>query len=64
MGAQWIRLAKLPIIAVTANVLPENQAKYKAAGMTDFCGKPFVLKDILDVIDKHVQTPTDASIAA
>ena len=33
--------AKLPIIAMTANVLPQQVAQFRAAGMNDHVGKPF-----------------------
>ena len=34
------RFASLPIIAVTANVMPDDIARFRAAGMSDHLGKP------------------------
>ena len=33
--------SRLPIIAMTANVLPQQVAQFRAAGMDDHVGKPF-----------------------
>ncbi|MFD0987039.1 ATP-binding protein [Methyloligella solikamskensis] len=44
--------ATLPIIAMTANVLSEQVARFKAAGMNDHVGKPFAKPDLLRTIEK------------
>ncbi|HEY8380585.1 MAG TPA: ATP-binding protein [Microvirga sp.] len=44
--------ARLPIIAMTANVLPQQVAQFRAAGMTDHVGKPFKKEELLSVIRK------------
>lgn len=36
----------LPIVALTANSLPENRAQYEAAGMTHYLAKPFSPDDL------------------
>ena len=36
----------LPIVALTANSLPENRARYEAAGMTHYLAKPFSPDDL------------------
>ena len=36
-----IEARKLPIIAMTANVLEHDRRRCEAAGMDDFIGKPF-----------------------
>jgi CheY-like chemotaxis protein len=41
---------KIPIIAMTANVLARDQHSYKAAGMSGILSKPFNRKDILKQI--------------
>jgi|GEM_PF-2011648 len=43
-----------PIIAVTANVLPDDQKRYRMAGMVDICVKPHTLNDIKRVISTHM----------
>ena len=43
-------VAAIPIIALTANVAPEQQAAYLAAGMDDFVPKPVELKVLLRAI--------------
>ncbi len=41
-----------PIIAMTANVLSEDEFKCKLAGMKDFVSKPFTIERIEDIIHK------------
>jgi signal transduction histidine kinase/CheY-like chemotaxis protein len=43
---------QLPIIAMTANVTPEDREKCKAAGMNDFISKPIQLEKLNEAIDK------------
>lgn len=45
---------ELPIIAVTAYALLENKKMCLDAGMNDFITKPFVSKDILNALHKHL----------
>jgi CheY-like chemotaxis protein len=40
------RYCDLPVVAVTANSLPENRAEYAAAGMTHYLAKPFSPDDL------------------
>jgi CheY-like chemotaxis protein len=42
--------ARLPIVALTANVLPDDIAQCKAAGMDAHLGKPFSIADLRDVL--------------
>lgn len=44
----------VPIIAMTANVLPAQIAAFKLAGMDDHVGKPFKRTDLLAAIDRAV----------
>lgn len=41
---------RFPIIALTANIEPDNRAKCMAAGMTDFLAKPYNRRDLLQVL--------------
>lgn len=49
----------IPIVAVTANVLPEDRDKCIAAGMDDFLSKPFTVDKLRNTIEHH----TRASVA-
>lgn len=44
--------ARLPIIAVTANVLPEHRRASREAGMDDLIGKPFTRQDLGQVLGR------------
>ena len=44
--------ASVPIIALTANVLPQQVAAFRTAGMNDHVGKPFKRDDLLSAIDR------------
>ena len=54
--------ARTPIIAMTANVLPEQVARCREAGMDDHLGKPINLSQLLLALD-HWTTPTEAEPA-
>ncbi|MBX9931603.1 MAG: PAS domain-containing protein [Methylobacterium sp.] len=58
-------LAEIPIIALTANVLGEQIAAFRAAGMVDHIGKPFRKADLLSAVARWVPAPSvDASLAS
>jgi signal transduction histidine kinase/CheY-like chemotaxis protein len=38
--------SKVPIIAITANIIPEDLIKYKEEGMSDFLIKPYASQDL------------------
>jgi CheY-like chemotaxis protein len=42
----------VPIIAMTANVLPEQVAKFRRAGMSGHVGKPFKREELYDAIER------------
>ena len=44
--------AKLPIVAMSANVLPHQVALCREAGMQDHVGKPFKREDLLAMIER------------
>lgn len=44
----------LPIIALTANILPEDVATYYDAGMDDYIFKPFTSERLCEILDKWV----------
>lgn len=43
------------IIALTANVLPEQRRECEQAGMSDFVAKPFQIKDLADAIRRSAE---------
>ncbi|MCL2254836.1 MAG: ATP-binding protein [Lachnospiraceae bacterium] len=45
---------KTPIIAITANILSEDRAKYFSAGMTDYLIKPFKQRDLWECLMKYL----------
>jgi len=47
---------ELPVIAVTANVMPSDREAAFAAGMNDHVGKPFDLSQLITVILRHTST--------
>ena len=51
------RLSKLPVLALTANVLPDDIAMCRGAGMNDHIGKPFQAQDLYDMLDRWLPTP-------
>lgn len=55
-GRGWRRT---PIIAVTANALPEDRRRCLDAGMDDYLSKPFTAEELRQVIERHLPEPTD-----
>ncbi len=45
-------LGRLPIVALTANVLPQQVAQFRAAGMDDHVGKPFRPDELLATVER------------
>jgi signal transduction histidine kinase/CheY-like chemotaxis protein len=45
-------LRKLPIIAMTADVLPADRDRSMSVGMNDFIGKPFELKHLFETLER------------
>jgi CheY-like chemotaxis protein/anti-sigma regulatory factor (Ser/Thr protein kinase) len=41
---------EVPIVALSANVLPESRTRFIAGGMSDFLGKPLVKEELMQVI--------------
>jgi CheY-like chemotaxis protein len=44
------RFARLPIFAVSAHSLPSDRARARAAGCTDFFGKPIDMEALLEAL--------------
>ena len=49
---------KVPIVALTANVLPEHRAACMTAGMSDFLGKPLRKRDLEEVLARLLPAST------
>jgi len=43
-----------PIVAITANVMPDDIKIYRKSGMLDCIGKPFATQDLLNVLYKYL----------
>ncbi|MGH8440812.1 MAG: response regulator, partial [Pseudomonas sp.] len=48
----------LPIVALTANAMPEERERCRAAGMNDYLAKPFRREELLGLIDHWVPLTT------
>lgn len=49
------RFQKLPIIAMTANAMPEDKQRALAAGMDDFVAKPITFEHLFKVLQRYLQ---------
>jgi two-component system, sensor histidine kinase and response regulator len=49
---------RIPIIAMTANTLPEDRQKCLASGMDDYIAKPLTKDDLLMAIKRWLPTPS------
>jgi CheY-like chemotaxis protein len=66
-ASSWAAAATTPIIAMTANVLPEQIAKCLEAGMDGHLGKPMSPTELLGAIaywSSRERTATTGPIAA
>ncbi|MFL5298527.1 MAG: response regulator [Phenylobacterium sp.] len=54
--------AKVPVIALTADVVSRRPDEYRALGFTDFVAKPILVSGLLDAIKRAV-TPKSAEAA-
>jgi CheY-like chemotaxis protein len=47
-------LRRIPVIALTANALPEDRERCLAAGMDDYLSKPIARDDLYAMLEKHL----------
>ena len=50
----------LPIIALTANAMPEEREHCKSAGMNDYLAKPFHREELMSILDQWAAVPSSA----
>ena len=50
-----LNMQEIPIIALTANVLPDQVEEYLAEGFSAFVGKPFHFEDLLEKITSFIR---------
>jgi CheY-like chemotaxis protein len=55
--------ASIPIIAMTANVMPGDRELYRAAGMNDCVGKPFTSQELWRCLLKYLKPASPASVS-
>ncbi|HEX4139537.1 MAG TPA: response regulator [Candidatus Methylacidiphilales bacterium] len=60
---QHVRGKRLTIVAITANVTPEDRQKCFDAGMDDFVMKPFKISTLKDVILKYARNQDEAPVS-
>ena len=53
-------LGRVPIIAMTANVLPDELRRFREAGMNDHIGKPFNRVELYATLDRWLCADADA----
>ena len=68
-ATRWIRqlpgpAKDTPIIAMTANALPEQVRAFRQAGMDDYVAKPFKQQDLHDAIARVTDVSAEAAQAA
>ncbi|MEB0041560.1 MULTISPECIES: response regulator [unclassified Pseudomonas] len=49
------RWPQLPIIALTANAMPEERERCRAAGMSDYLAKPFRREELISLLDQWLK---------
>ncbi|RCH56371.1 hypothetical protein DJ568_00485 [Mucilaginibacter hurinus] len=52
----------IPIIALTADAMPDTHAKAFAAGMNDYLTKPFLPETLFEKVSKHTVKPSDVGV--
>ena len=55
------RVERIPVVALTANVMSEQIAACRAAGMDDHLGKPVSTDDLFELIDRVARLHADPS---
>ena len=48
------RTSKIPIVLVTASLLPSDREEAWAAGASDYLTKPFAISELIDAVKKHL----------
>jgi len=49
--------SQIPVVVVTASLLPSNREEGFAAGASDYITKPFAISELIGVVKKHLADP-------
>ena len=55
--ASAVRSHDIPVIALTGNAMKEDRDRCIEAGMNDHLSKPFLLPDVLAILEKWLKGP-------
>lgn len=55
--------AQIPVIALTAFAMKGDETRFRAAGFDDYVAKPFDYRNLLAVVERHLEPPAQCDDA-